>query len=159
MAGQKQPLALIEAKGKKHLTKAEKERRAAQEVHAPADNVSPPPYLNAKQKKEFRRIAGQLLELKIMSNLDCDALARFLVARDNYVKFTALVDSIEPELGAVLALDKATTLQDRAFKQCRQAAGDLGLTISSRCKLAVPKAEEKAPESKFSMYMGGARSG
>ena len=29
-------------------------------------------------------------------------------------------------------------LQDKFFKQARSAAGDLGLTISSRCKLVLP---------------------
>nr|WP_233099829.1 phage terminase small subunit P27 family [Bacillus velezensis] len=29
--------------------------------------------------------------------------------------------------------------QDKLFKQCRQASSDLGLTISSRCKLVIPK--------------------
>ncbi|MGN7308777.1 P27 family phage terminase small subunit, partial [Bacillus subtilis] len=46
-----------------------------------------------------------------------------------------------------------TLNQDKFFKQCRQAASDLGLTISSRCKLVVPKKEEKEPsdvEKRFS---------
>lgn len=29
--------------------------------------------------------------------------------------------------------------QDKLFKQCRQASSDLGLTISSRCRLVIPK--------------------
>lgn len=45
--------------------------------------------------------------------------------------------------------------QDRAFKQCRQCAVDLGMTISSRCKLVVPKTAEKAKENKFAKYEVG----
>ena len=33
-------------------------------------------------------------------------------------------------------------MQDKVFKQCQSSARDLGLTISSRCKLIVPKLEE-----------------
>jgi P27 family predicted phage terminase small subunit len=36
-------------------------------------------------------------------------------------------------------LSKIQSLQDRAFRQCRQCARDLGLTVSSRCKLVVPQ--------------------
>ena len=35
--------------------------------------------------------------------------------------------------------------QDRHFKQAQTAARELGLTISSRCKLQVPVKEEEAP--------------
>jgi len=44
--------------------------------------------------------------------------------------------------------NKVSIMLDKAFKQCRQSANDLGLTISSRCRLVVPKVEE-APENKF----------
>lgn len=38
--------------------------------------------------------------------------------------------------------------QDKLFKQCRQASSDLGLTISSRCKLVIPKKDDGKPKSK-----------
>jgi P27 family predicted phage terminase small subunit len=41
---------------------------------------------------------------------------------------------------------KVLNNQDKLFKQCRSSAMDLGLTISSRCKLVVPKAEEDTKE-------------
>ena len=34
-------------------------------------------------------------------------------------------------------------IQEKLFTMARQSANDLGLTISSRCKLVVPKKEEK----------------
>lgn len=42
MANQKQPIAVIQAKGKKHLTKKEIEEREAQEIKVPFTNVKPP---------------------------------------------------------------------------------------------------------------------
>ncbi|MED2005424.1 P27 family phage terminase small subunit [Brevibacillus laterosporus] len=39
-------------------------------------------------KKEFKKIASELLYIGIMTNLDVDALARFLYARKMYIKVT-----------------------------------------------------------------------
>ena len=48
-------------------------------------------------------------------------------------------------------------LQDRYFKQAQTAARDLGLTISSRCRLQVPVAEDskEKKKNKFSQFMSG----
>jgi P27 family predicted phage terminase small subunit len=151
MARPRQPINLLEAKGKKHLTKAEIEERRSTEVTASDDNIVAPEYLTAKQKREFDKIAKQLVDIKIMANLDCDALARFIIAKDQYVKFTKIVRKIPDDWKLINSLDKATLIQDRAFKQCRAAASDLGLTITSRCKLIIPKKEEKQ-ESKWDKF-------
>ncbi|MEC0352493.1 P27 family phage terminase small subunit, partial [Bacillus subtilis] len=45
--------------------------------------------------------------------------------------------------------------QDNLFKQCRQASSDLGLTISSRCKLVIPKKDDGKPKSKEEERFGG----
>lgn len=143
----RQPISLIEAKGKKHLTKEEIAERKATEVKAPNDKIRAPSYLDKDLKKEFNKIAKELKEIDIISNLDIDALARFIIARKLYIEITQqLVE--KPSL----LLDKDTVgIQDKFFKQCRSAASDLGLTISSRCKLVVPKKEEK-PKNKFEKF-------
>lgn len=151
MSGQRQPTNLVMMKGKKHLTKAEVEERLDQEVEAPADNVAAPPYLSKKQREEFDGIAAQLVDLKIFSNLDCDALARYLIAKDNFIKYTRMIKRIPNRPEYLEILEKAVSIQDKAFKQCRVAASDLGMTITSRCKLVVPKAEAP-PESKWDKF-------
>ena len=65
MAGQRQPIALVQAKGKKHLTKAEIAERERTEVKAPSDRVTPPSYLTATQKKAFRKTAGDRPDFKL----------------------------------------------------------------------------------------------
>lgn len=143
MAGRpRQPLKLLEAKGKKHLSKSEKNDRENAEIQAPADGIVAPKYLSKDQRKEFDSISKQLVELQIFSNLDCDALARYLIARDAFVKYTRMVNAIPGNWEMVNELEKAVGIQDKAFKQCRAAASDLGLTITSRCKLVIPKKEE-----------------
>jgi P27 family predicted phage terminase small subunit len=163
MARPRQPVDLIAFKGNKHLTKAEIAERKATEVKAGTDKVKPPTYLPKELKREFKKIANELLDIGIMTNLDVDALARFLLAKKMYLDLTnALVDlspvtyddetktySTNPDYADLLVS------QDKLFKQSRAAASDLGLTISSRCKLVVPKKEDKKQESKFAKFGGG----
>ena len=85
MAGQRQPLNVIQGKGRKHLTKAEIENRQKTEVKAKSDNVQPPKFLGAKQKKRFTEIANELLDLDIMANIDCEALGRLIVVEDEFI--------------------------------------------------------------------------
>ena len=154
MGRKKEPISLLEAKKKKHLTKTEIEERKQTEVKAESDNIVAPEYLTEKQIKEFDKIASELKRIDIISNLDCDTLARYIIAKDNYIKFSKIVNSLPANWTCINAIDKATQVQDRAFKQCQSAARELGLTISSRCKLVVPKKEEPK-ENKFSKFQKG----
>lgn len=180
MAGQRQPTDLVVLKGKKHLTKAEIEARKNAEVTAPNDKVKPPAYLTADQKKKFRKLSKELLEIKLIANVDCDALARLLIAQDQYIEVTdkiritpLMVDvpvyetQVNPDTGENERVQVGATqvvndererlmiIQDRCMKQCRQGAADFGMTVSSRCRLVVPKAKESKPENKFAKYAGG----
>lgn len=149
MARPRQPIDLIIAKGNKNLTKEEIENRRAKEVKAPSDKVRAPSYLPKELKKEFNCLSKELVAIGIMSNLDIDALARFIIAKKMYLDVTHKMLE-EPEY----LLDKdILSNQDKLFKQCRQAASDLGLTISSRCKLVVPKKEEEKTKNKFAKFM------
>ena len=149
MARPRQPISLIEAKGKKHLTKAEIKQRKESEIKVDSDNVVAPSYLPDELKEEFYRIAAELIKLDIMSNLDCEALARFISSEYQYQKVTAQIlkiKTIGPKYFDLLSV------QEKLFKMCRAAASDLGLTISSRCKLVVPKKQEETPKNKFSKF-------
>ena len=84
MARPREPLALIEAKGKKHLTKAEKAERQASEVQPCVDGIAAPSYLTAAQRKQFDKLAGQLQKIKIMGETDVDTLARYITAQALY---------------------------------------------------------------------------
>ena len=153
MANQRQPIQLIEAKGRKHLTKAEIEQRKNTEVKPLADGVKPPKYLTKKQKKRFKTIAQDLTELGVMSRTDVDALARYIIAEELYISVTEKLSG-EDVLDDIALLEKDSAVQDKYYKQCRSAANDLGLSISSRCKLVVPKADSKPPENKFNRFAG-----
>lgn len=170
MAGPRQPIELVIENGRKHLTKAEIEERRQREVQPCTDDITPPSYLTAKQKKEFLRIAKQLEKLKIMGETDAGALARYITAQDLYEKSVKDLRKLEKDMPAqelkeedpksyyasmdlyYTTLDTATKRQDRYFKQAQTAAAALGLTISSRCRLVAPVVEEKPKENRFSKF-------
>ena len=133
------------------MTKEEIAERRAQELNVECLDVQAPSYLPKKLVAEFNDIAAKLLDVGIMTELDEDCLARYLMAHDNYLQYTKLL-SKAIKGGDLLEIEKVTNLQDKAFKQCRAGASDLGLTISSRCKLVVPKTPEAPPANKFAQF-------
>ena len=152
MPGPRQPIELVIANGKKHLTKAEIEARRNGEVKPLDGDIVPPAYLTKKQRDEFRKIAEQLERLKIIGETDIDALARYIIAQDLYINAVKKLRSREvrndPEL-----TETWIRVQEKFFKQARASASDLGLTISSRCKLVVPAANEpEKHENKFAKF-------
>lgn len=152
MAGARQPIELVIANGKKNLTQAEIQERRDSEVKPITDNIIAPDYLTKKQKEEFNRIAEQLQKLKIMGETDNDALARYIIAKDLYIKVSKQITK-SAVISNPLLLDKYLKNQDRLFKQCRSSANDLGLSISSRCKLVVPEAKDPPKKTnKFSKF-------
>lgn len=152
MARPRQPTDLLLVKGKKHLTKKEIEDRKSKEVKASNDNIEPPSYLPDNLKQEFNRIATELINIGIMSNLDCEALGRFISSEYQYQQITSKVLKLKT-IGKKYF--EYMTFQEKAFKMARQAAGDLGLTISSRCKLVIPKKEGKKELTEEEKLFGG----
>lgn len=152
MAGQRLPLEVVQARGSKHLTKAEIQERQEREIKPITDNIIAPGYLTKKQKDEFYKIADQLKKLKILGETDVDALGRYITAKDMYEN--AVKQMRKPEVkNNPIAFEKWLKVQDKLFKQCRASANDLGLSISSRCKLVVPETKKETPkENKFKKF-------
>lgn len=90
----REPVNLEVAKGRKHLTKAEIEDRLDSEVSAPSDGIAAPAYLATELQVEFSKIAAQLVDIGIMTNLELDALARFIIAREIYIKLSMQIITI-----------------------------------------------------------------
>lgn len=167
MAGARKPIQLNLAVGGKHWTKGEIRERMNSEIQPETDGIAAPSYLTAKQKKQFNIIADQLQRIGIMGETDNDTLARYITAQGLYedaVKELRRLPKERPErpedpdeLNKYYAqleawhvsMDLAVKRQDRYFKQAQTAAAALGLTISSRCKLAVPKSAEPPKRNKF----------
>ena len=163
MAGRpKEPINLIIAKGNKHLTKQEIEERQNAEIQVNHTDIKIPDYLDEKEEDEFNKIAEILLEIGIMTELDEDCLAHYLIANTNYKKYTKMLRNLEKKIDKVKSknekkeiledVDLYLIYQDRALKQCRACASDLGLSISSRCKLVMPPSKDPPKENKFSKF-------
>ncbi len=180
MAGRRQPTALVVAKGKKHLTKAEIKDRENRELVAAADNIQPPSWLTRTQKQRFNALAAELLKMGIFANVDCEALGRLVVAEEQYVELTKQIKKMPivttrkvarqatkfdgklqtDENGMIwedrqeVNADRAELLiqQDRAWKQCRQGAADFGLSVAQRCRIVAPTAKEAAKTNKFDRF-------
>lgn len=152
MPGPRQPTDLIKANGRKHLSKAEEAERRSREVSAPpAKTARPPKWLPETLKKEFRALGKQLIAAGLYTDLDADTLGRYLVAQHQWLIATGEAEkaltACEPDPdrpGAVRRTpDQAQAeawgrVQERYFKQARNCANDMGLTVSSRCRLVIP---------------------
>ena len=98
-----------------------------------------------KSKEEYKKIAKELIKLDIFSQLDVDSLARFILSREQYLKIMEQIGRTEllNEFNEVnCEYERLTSLANKYFTMCRQTAGDCGLTITSRCKIILPKKKE-----------------
>lgn len=154
MAGMRQPIQVVKAKGNKHLTIKEINEREKQEIKPITDNIVAPDILNKKQAQEFYKISEQLEKLGIMGETDVDALARYIIAKDLYEHTVKQMRKNDVKSDP-FKLEAWSKLQERYFKQCRQCANDLGLTISSRCRLVVPEIKEPPKQNKFKSFEKG----
>ena len=162
MPGTRQPTDVIIANGRKHLSKAEEAQRRAVEVRVEqAKTAKPPKWLPPELKAEFRALGKKLIAAGLYTELDADTLGRYLVAQHQYAA-AAL------EAGAALdARDQENAdgwgkIQERCFKQARSCANDMGLTVTSRCRLVVPENGQRTEENNPFLRLierGGARYG
>lgn len=163
-------LTVLESgQGGKHWTRAEIETREAEELHLPKpEQLKPPKYLSPEAKKLFRGYAKQLLAYPkgIVSDLDVGTLARHCTAEAGFIEYSAQHDTFlgrcrtlrlqYVEAGDVCGLSKDEEYIEakrqvdywsgqmaRFEKICRGCASEMGLTITSRCRLVVPKSEKK----------------
>lgn len=140
MAGTRQPTDVVVANGRKHLSKAEEAERRSKEVSvAPAKTAKPPKWLPEALKKDFRAIGKQLIKAGIYTDLDADTLGRYLISHQQWLAATKQTQKYLNALDVENA-EAWSRMQERYFKQARNCANDMGLTVTSRCRLVVPGA-------------------
>lgn len=164
----REPVSLILAKGNiAHKTKAELTARKQGEVPAIADHIVPPAFLTTQtQRDRFLTLSQELIRLDIMSNLDCDVLGRYIRSAEDWVTYGKLVKKAQSQLNKALTEDNAEkaeqytalllkyeSLRAKAFTQCHTCASALGLTITSRCKIVVPKKDDESKENKYTGFI------
>lgn len=138
MAPRRKSVAELEASGSRHYSKAQLEERKRAEVTPPAAaTVEPPCYLPKTLKSKFLQLAPVLIKMGVLTSVDGDCLARYLIAEANYLRAT---DRLAKALNAgdTGEVSKWSAIQHRFFRQCRTASSDLGLTVSGRGRLQIP---------------------
>jgi P27 family predicted phage terminase small subunit len=140
MAGKRQPTDIVVANGRKHLSRQEEDERRDKEVRiAPPEQATPPKWLAKCHHTEFLEIATILLQAGLYTDLDRDVLGQYFVCRKSWL-------GAEKEAAKAIRkkeADEAKTwsgIQAAYFKQARQCAEAMGLSITSRCRLVVPAA-------------------
>lgn len=148
MPGPRQPTDVIVANGKKHLSGPEEHARRAGEVRVQApEEIVPPSWLLKSYHKEFLEIARILSTAGLYSDLDRDTLAQYFVCRRRWVdadrKAKKGISANNAEVAAAWA-----KIQASYFKQARQCAEAMGLSVTSRCRLVIPPPlkEPEAPD-------------
>lgn len=141
MARPRQPADLVKAKGRTHLSVREYEEKKNGELEVPFVNVRPPESLTTKKQiEEFNDIAGKLLALNIFTELDVDALARYILSKELYHIYTKKLKALLRLPGADLRdINALQQLQDKAYRQCVTGANELCLNVTSRAKLVIPR--------------------
>lgn len=140
MSGKRQPTSVVVENGKKHLTQAETDARLDAEVKVePPEKAIPPRWLQKKFHGEFQELGELLLRAELYTELDRDVLGQYLVTRERWTRADKLAAA------AIRAKDEElakswNSIQASYFKQCRQCAEAMGLSITSRCRLVLPKA-------------------
>lgn len=161
MPGKRQPTDVVVANGRKHLSVTEEAERRACEVQVPKPKtIKAPKWLPEQLKKDFRALGKQLIACGLYTNLDADTLGRYLVAQHQYLLATGEAEkalSMKDQKNA----DAWGKIQERYFKQARNCANDMGLTVTSRCRLVVPNMDGKQfPEDDnpfLQLIQGGAK--
>lgn len=154
MPGPRQKLSVLEGNGRKHLSKSEKARRADQEVDLPKPKtMRVPKWLPQDCRKEFRALAKELLAADMgAAQLDRDTLGRYVVAQAQYAQACKMAGEALTAEDSALA-EKWTKIQDTCFKQARACANDMGMTITSRCRLVLPEGAKPKEKNPFEQMM------
>ena len=93
--------------------------------------ISPPAYLDASLRDRFNALAPDLAAMGTLTALDADALARYVVSENEYLRVSRLTMKAIAR-GDAAEADKWASCQDRLLKQVMAAGAEFGLTPSSR---------------------------
>ena len=153
MPGPRLSTDVIKERGRKNLSKAEEAERRQSEVKLPKPKkITPPKWLPEYLKGEFKTLAKELLEADMgAAGLDRDTIGRYLVASRQY---TAAAIQVQEALDAEDAERAAEwmNIQDKCFKQAQKCGNDMGMTLTSRCKLVVPPKKDE-DEDEFTAFL------
>lgn len=127
----------------KHMAKSERMQRelAEEQYKMGRDHLRPPEWMDDEGKAEFNRIVEETGKVGMLDNGD---FAVLMIYADNYARYCQAARG---------EFDKANDkLRDMAAKSILQCSARLGLTITDRLRLTVPKEKAQA-ENKYLKYL------
>lgn len=144
---------------KGHKTKAEKEQRL-NSFSGTGTDLSAPNFLSADAKQEFYRVVNACKRLGTLDELDLSVLAIYADAYDNYCRLTKII----AETGPVIVKRRVTgvrevynnpavTTQAEYVHRIMQCSIKLGLAVTDRMRIEVPKDDDI---DEFSQFEGDA---
>ena len=96
-----------------------------------AELPAAPSYLDAALRERFNALAPDLTAMGVLTRMDVDALARYVVSENEYLRVSRLaMQAIQR--GDAADADKWASVQDRLLRQCMAAGAEFGLTPSGR---------------------------
>ena len=118
----------------KNLTKEERKLRleGEEKLKGDADNISPPKYLNKKQKSIFKYIVTSLKSSGILGNLDIYILSTCCIAIDRLQEIESIINN---DFDRVCDKDLMSA-KDKYTKDLYRTCNELSLSPQSRAKLA-----------------------
>ena len=144
----RKPSQLLEG----HYTKEQQKQRQMEEELARGDydNIKPPSWLTDKTaKKEFKRLAEELLKLNIMCNLDVNNLASYCESYSKYVQATKELKgqplTIEKQMNNgsyTMVENPLIKIQKSYADEMRKFATLCGLSLNARLQFATVKIEQ-----------------
>lgn len=139
-----------EAKRRIHRSKDEIEERRASQVSSEFSGLVEPPGLTKSEQQSFWKWAEILDRLGILSDLDVEALGRYVRAQNRYLKAEKILGKVLSSKDSTLNdIEQAQRIQDRALKAVTACAKCLGMTIDSRARLVAPKSPEETKTNRF----------
>lgn len=145
MAGRPpKPVALHRAQGNRSkLGAAELARREAAEVKPANASRFPPAWLtDPRAQGMFCKVSGYLARLGIWDAADADELARYCAAELAYELLTTRYLAAVSGGGAPEDAASLLAQQREMYRQAHTSASSLGLNVTSRCKVSLPRAAQ-----------------
>lgn len=118
-------------------------------MDVPFRDCEPPDWLQARFVPEFCRLRDKLKEIGILTDLDVETLAQYVVCRTQFVTALNAVTKAQREHADPDEIAKLVNTKTKLLRDCRDLGGDLGLTITSRAKLALAKVKADTDETDF----------
>ena len=133
-----------------HLTIVQQEAKYKAEFLAadglPKLQVTPPRHLKGSAKQEYKRIIASLGKLPLR-NLDRVELENYCTWYQIYKETSIELSDCDPK-----ERDQLIARLDKATKNIKSLASDLGLNVNSRMQMNMPKVEDKTKPGIMEMF-------